>query len=239
MDDLKEIFSLLDTAMADGKQAFTVETGLSGAVLVWNVPSGAIEAITKLTNNELSAEKVKAIGIFSQKKVSVDDHVYTLDFQTSAGDNQRVGNIRFMLDYTGPKLDKPIRGIMTKKEELNTWLIRTVKRVVYKVKLEIAKIAKPGRKETVDISYQARYVKFVARYTDAQMTFCVLPNKPQYAQAVIDNMPARIRGIVVTRVPTVDNRRPVYSMMAAGEPYLKAIGDSLDRTLKPIVQGMQ
>ncbi|QXV74151.1 hypothetical protein [Rhizobium phage RHEph12] len=238
MDDLKEVFSLLDTAMADGKQSFTVETGLSGAVLVWNVPTGSIASITKLTNDEVIAERVKAIGILSQKKITVDDHVYNLEFQTSNGDNQRVGNIRFLMSYNGPKLDKAIHGIMVKKEVLNAWLIRTVKRVVYKVKLETEKNAKPGRKQTVDASYQARFVKLVGRYTDAQMTFCIIPNKPQYAPIAIDNMPAKIRGIVVTRVPTVDNRRPVYSMMAAGEPYLKAIGDSLDRSMKPIIDQM-
>ena len=208
---------------------FTIEKqAMTGSIVVWNIPDTIIDTLKTAIQNEVKAENVDAIRKLVSNNIHPEESVYTIAMQSAkAADNR--SNLRFNMQYAGPKLQKKISGIHTTKDQVSAWLHKAIKTHVDRVKLTaqasngvVGKVDKP-----VDISHQSRYLKFVAKHTSHEMVFKITPNKKEYGAIAIRNMPHTIENIVIYPV-RIKGTEATYRMNAAGLPWLVRIAKILD-----------
>jgi hypothetical protein len=227
------VLSILTEFMEESKIAhdpFTIEQLITGAVVIWNIPSPSCDILEKLIKDDIRVENIKALKILMQNNLTSEESPYTIYTQNAMiGDR---ANMRLHLQYSGPKLRKKISGIKSSKEETKALLHSIVKNKVDKYKLSEAarmsqriKVDKP-----VNVAFQSRFVKLVGRHTAHEMVFSVSPTRKDYLELVGMLMPKMINNIIVTPV-SANSTSIAYRMNAAGKPYLVKIGAYLDEKI--------
>lgn len=214
--------------------AFEVESQLTGATVIWNIPAASLDLFLRLLNERVTLLNIEALRIFNAGKIDVDRQIYTLTQSTAT--NERLCNLRVQLNYEGPKLDSPLPGILIEKVDIRTWMMKNLHEVIDRIRLVIRQQERGTKKIPVDVSYQSAVCKIVGRYLEdgVEMMFEVTPVKKTYAPLIVAHMPDKVNGIVIRPCRQRDGRM-VYSVAAVGKPYLERIGKMLDNVVRPLI----
>ncbi len=227
------VFSILSEFMEEAKithDPYSIEQLITGAVVIWNIPSAACEMLERSIRDDIKMENIKAIKLLTKNGVAFEDQPYSLYCQNAEIANR--ANMRLHLQYSGPKLRKKIDGIHSAKDETKEFLHSIVKKKVDKYRLTESNLVKQNIKidKPVDVAVQSRFVKIVGRHTAHDMVFMVTPNRRDYLEFVEILMPKMMNNIIVT--PISNNKHSItYRMNAAGKPYLVRIGQYLDERI--------
>ena len=228
MDSLELLSEYIETA----KDIFAIETQMTGAVLVRNLPVTSVARLEEGVRDEIKMENVKALRIFASKNITSANDAYTVEMQSAESGNY--ANARFQLKYTGPRLKHKISGIHSTKEDASKFLRGVVQKTVARIRLEdLNEQKKVGAANKVtDISMASRYLKLVARHTSHEMVFKVVPNKKQYGEMVRMFMPKMLERMVITE-NTYDEKsgQSTWKINAAGMPWLVRIAKYLDKEI--------
>lgn len=230
MTSLDALAEYIDTAAKD--DSFTIETQMTGAVLVRNVPQMNLQRLTSTVSDDIALANVQALRTLASKNITTETAIYTLETQTA--DNGNKTNARFHLKYTGPRLKEKVRGIHSSKEDASKLLHEVVRSNVAKIKLEILNAAKgKGGRKIDNVSIVFRYGVMNARYKDAQMVFQIVPNKKEYGHIIKEIMPQMLERHVI-RCAKFDEKsgQSVWQINAAGKAWLVRVATYLEKHMK-------
>jgi hypothetical protein len=224
----------VDTSRDATTRAFAIEpVVISGAVLVRNVPLTSADKLKEAIELDVKQLNIDGIRLLAKKQITVEDSLYTLMHQQAENDGQ--ANLRFLLQYTGPKMKEPPRGIYTKKAETSHVLTKLIQKNVPRIQLEAMRAERQAEsaKKPVDVTLQTHFLKFVGKHTDFEMVFKIIPNQKRYGELAVQFMPKILDGITINEV-SYDRKsgQSTWKMNAAGKPYLVRIGKELDKMIK-------
>lgn len=220
---LKQLKTLAETAHA----AFDLEPLISGSIAIWNVPKGYGLKLEKYINDAFKAENAKALKRLEQRGVKFTKNIYRVSIDKSTIEDNNSCNFRIAAKYIGPYLAKPIPGVYNSRDDLNKFLekiLRAATNTMLKGKPVVAE--KPNKKMT--ITYQSAYAQLIGCFEHDSMDIRINPTRTDYTNLVKDNMPVAVHNIAI-HLKQIAPSALLYSMNAAGLPYLKRVGQVVDQ----------
>lgn len=207
--------------------SFGIQTLITGAIVIWHVPSACVDNLETLIKNELIVVDEQTARVLAMRNLTHEPSVYITHFEKVMTDEGKGSNLRFSAKYNGPDLRKPIPGVLTSKRDISILLRKIAERSIVKAKESQLETYTPNMAKPVTVSIVTRYCKIVGKFSGYQMIYTIIPQRESYIPWLEHYMPPAIANIAIEKVSTKSNQI-VYRVNAAGKPYLARVGRVAD-----------